>query len=341
MNTKRDWIIYPNSTYNLIHNLNCTDTIDGICTTGDTLNDCVKRCDDNKDCKAGYYIKKGDESICAPLRTSIYKNYDFVSRVRPQSAYPEFDNSDMSVFLDSDLVSDQTKYIFHRDMITLKHVQSGKMLNGVAGLLKFDDKGSQLSIRTAYDVTTHSSIYSPIIYGNSFFLSIPETALLSQTNYVKNTIEWDIVAGFIIGLNTFTAIPSENSAKKIGDKVELTDEFTLKTSTGDYIGVDDDVLVINERDKGDTFKFVSFMNGYKCDGKCSSAPIEYSDTRNRDCYGCKNNRDSVVYTQDQNKTDSWIKLLLFILIAVSIVIIYTSSKQISPSWFFLLQALPL
>jgi hypothetical protein len=317
------WSVWPHSAYHIMHNLNCSDTIDGICTTGETVDECIDRCEKSEDCKAGYHIQLEDQSICAPLRTSIYDNYDFVSRVCPQSEYKEFDDADVTVFMDSSLVQPQTKYIFHRDIVTLKHVQSDKLLSNSTGVLKFDAVGAGLSIRTADDVTTHSSIYSPVMYGDSFFFSIPSTALLSTLDPINRTFEWKIIAGYIVDLSTFKVVPVNKD--RLGSRVTLDDEFKLVTNTNSYIGLDDDILYVNSRDTGDTFKFVSYMDGYKCDGSCTSVPIHQSDTRNMYCMDCTSNIDSdqsmTSVSEMVNFDNSFVNVGIFVVLILIILVI--------------------
>ena len=75
----------------------CYDTVESKCYFNKSLEECVKICDDHPDCGAGFHITSNKESICAPLKTSLFPDsnpaYKIVMGDNANLKYTSFINS--------------------------------------------------------------------------------------------------------------------------------------------------------------------------------------------------------------------------------------------------------
>ena len=96
----KKWLIFENTIFDDLSFMDCNDTIEGVCILDKTFDQCVKKCEDDPNCAAGYYISGLEKNICVPLRTEEYHYVNPIYRLRQQKIYNELDNLDVKTFVD-------------------------------------------------------------------------------------------------------------------------------------------------------------------------------------------------------------------------------------------------
>jgi len=85
---KNKWMVWPETTLDSIIISDCNDTINGICLSGKTINQCIDECKEG--CSAGYQIEfENGSTLCAPLLTNNRPHLNPVHRLRKKEIYPE------------------------------------------------------------------------------------------------------------------------------------------------------------------------------------------------------------------------------------------------------------
>ena len=95
---KEEWLVWPNSAIdNMDYNrVDCEDTIDGVCYYNIPIEECIDKSTDG----FGYHVRfKNGNSLCAPLRTSIYSDINVVYKLVNQKAHSELNDVSVSTFV--------------------------------------------------------------------------------------------------------------------------------------------------------------------------------------------------------------------------------------------------
>lgn len=74
--------------------ISCRDTINGECSRGGTLEECVQECRENPFCACGYYLEPSDpkkKSYCAPLNSILLKNMNLMWNIYDSNTDPTKD----------------------------------------------------------------------------------------------------------------------------------------------------------------------------------------------------------------------------------------------------------
>lgn len=292
---KDKWMIWSNSVLDIIKIADCDDTINGICLSGKTVQECIDQC--IGDCGAGYHIQlEDDTSICVPIRTAIHPHLNPVYRLRNQSIYPELDHVKVSTFVNTDFFPfppNLANVVFVRDIITMKDAVNGNTIGKKDTEIKnkeliYMDYGQDNNITL---LLTHISAgqvsqYIPVRYGDFLQISVPATSLMAQVNENSKSLEWDMNVGLFHGADTsFRIMPIDNT-KILGDIVTFDDTFAILYANNsvvvlnpkhNYLELVNDNLqdVLKNKNFVSTFQFISKMKGYYCEGKeCKSVPIK-------------------------------------------------------------------
>jgi hypothetical protein len=308
-NERRSWLIFNKATISNLEVFNCTSTVDGKCTYGMTLQECIDSADSTSG--MGYFVEPSSgKSICAHIDTSIHPRIDYTKILRNQSLYPALNSTESTVFLDAGKYKfppNQANIVFYRDIMNLYSVNTGLLLGGdkykTDNLepIGFDSVASGLNIILTYEkqIPIQGGIFVPVQYGDKFNIRIPSTSLVLQKDVDSDIFVWiPSVSSSSITHNLFTfKIPE---GKKKGDSVVYGDRFELVYGV-DTISNDEhmNMSVNNSPSDSHLFEFVSKMIGFYCeDGSCKEIPIDKIErdgerglykgkniTRNRGCYG--------------------------------------------------------
>jgi hypothetical protein len=74
--------------------ISCRDTINGECSRGGTLEECIQECRENPYCACGYYLEPSDpkkKSYCAPLNSVLLKNMNLMWNIFDKKTDPTKD----------------------------------------------------------------------------------------------------------------------------------------------------------------------------------------------------------------------------------------------------------
>ena len=316
---KNKWMVWPETTLDSIIISDCNDTINGICLSGKTINQCIDECKEG--CAAGYHMEfKNGTTLCAPLLTNNRPHLNPVHRLRKKEIYKELENVKISTFVNTDYFPfppEEGNVVFFQDILTISD-----KLNGMSVALKnnkpghdliYLDKNIENNLQFIDALITASQVekYMPLRYGQPCQIAIPATSLLISVTS-KNTLEWkESSLLFSTETTTFSIIPID-STKKLGDLVTYNDVFGI--SYGNllvvaninypYLQLSNDNMdnIIDNKNIIYKFTLTSKMLGYYCDGRdCKQVPIKDIEKvgsaglykgvtvgRNPDCWGvCK------------------------------------------------------
>jgi hypothetical protein len=292
----KDWTIWPNTILNKMEMSDCNDTIDGVCLKNKTLDECIDRC--TGDCGAGIYFKfYNGESICIPLRTALYPNFNPIYRLRKQEYY-DIKDVNVSVFVNTKLFPnppDLGNAVLYFDIITMQDGDGGTITNN------YIDNGDNLitvtknfsgNIQITPQIHATGSLEDniPLTYGDKINIFIPGTNLTATNK--GNNLSWTIIPetvanieqGITQYLNTiyskyYMILPVTGSTKKIGDVVTNKSPFVLKYNGlgkyNGYINVNSHGQLVIEDQQKSTFSIISKMVGYYCDNTtCNKISLE-------------------------------------------------------------------
>jgi hypothetical protein len=361
---KNKWIVWPETTLDSIIISDCNDTINGICLSGKTINQCIDECKEG--CAAGYHMEfKNGTTLCAPLLTNNRPHLNPVHRLRKKEIYKELENVKISTFVNTDYFPfppEEGNVVFFQDILTISDKLNGMSVglknNKPGHDLIYLDKNIENNLQFIDALITASQVekYMPLRYGQPCQIAIPATSLLISVTS-KNTLEWkESSLLFSTETTTFFLIPID-STKRLGDLVTYNDVFGI--SYGNllvvaninypYLQLSNDNMdnIIDNKNIIYKFTLTSKMLGYYCDGRdCKQVPIKDIETvgsaglykgvtvgRNPDCWGvCKylilgtNSTVKLKNSPDIIKTSTKYSYIkkIFILILSMIIIIILS-----------------
>jgi hypothetical protein len=291
---KKNWLIFPNTIYDNIEISNCENTINGVCIDNKTIEECIKLCNGDN-CSHGYHIQfKDGKSICLPLKTNDL-NINPVRRLRKQYIYPEFNNVNVSSFIDINKFpypSKQSNIVFYHDILNILNIGT-KLTLGGSKYITEDGNITGFSNEKALNITIlpleikniQISKYLPLKYGDYFNINIPSTTLLLTIGEYRSLI-WKQIKGLTQETYAKFQIYPIDKNKKEGDVVMYSDIFTIRYNDIDFLTIDKYnnnffiTPVANYDAKRATaisypyFSFISKMTGYYCEnGICKSVPI--------------------------------------------------------------------
>ncbi len=366
---KDKWIIWPETVLDILTIADCNDTVNGICLSGKTIEECINECKDS--CGAGYHIEfENGNTLCAPLRTNVNYWLNQIHRLKKKDIYPELHNATISTFVNTDhfpFPPEEANVVFFRDVLTIVDVINGMSI--IPGSKNDDyiylnkEETNNLQFRETEQTLSQISQYIPLQYGISVQISIPGTSLLINKSD-KNKLTWNQSHVIFSTENSSFTLRSLDQ-KKNGTKITYGDIFFIT------YGSDNSIVVINTEfsrlellndtiEKLETnnkflykFKVQSDMMGYYCDGReCKPVPIKDIQTfgpmgryknvtvgRDPNCWGvCKylklgTNSYSLSNKKESNpSTFLLVFKILFIFVLLSM-ILFILSKIIIKQFF--------
>lgn len=343
---KDKWLIWPKTVLEGIQDVDCDDTVNGYCTIGKTIEECIDSCT-HQNCNIGYYAKfNNGKTVCAPLYTARNPDTDQIYRLRNKDAtYPELRDVDVSTFANTNVYPfppEKANVLFYQDLISLTCIASGEsVIVGEDQTPIFVEKTNvntnlQFTSPIAYGKTEK---FNQIRYGQPFCIVIPGTSLIATGLNVS--MRWrSTYPGKMLA---FSLLPVD---KKIGDIVTYSDNFLIQYTDLSFVHVENGMLRLKYIAYEDVrhnpdfiFKATSKMLGYYCDKNvCKSVPIRDMDVdgergrykgvtvgRNKDCWGVCNyliqgTNETVPYEKLDSSNFSTVFLILFVCIFIFIFI---------------------
>jgi len=318
-NHQQDWLVFKDATVSNLDVFNCTSTVDGKCSYGMTLKECIDSAGDTSG--MGYFVVPSTgKSICAHLDTSIHPRIDYTKILRNKSLYPALNSAESTVFLNATKYKfppEHANIVFYRDIINLYSVNTGLLLGGdkyktdSLEPIGFDSIENGLNIILTYEkqIPLQSGIFVPVQYGDKFNIRIPNTSLVLQKDVDSDIFVWTpSISTSSTTYNLFTfKVPLD---KKKGDNVVYGDQLELVYGV-DTVGNDEhmNMAINNSPNTPHLFEFISKMNGFYCDeGECNEIPINKIEkngekgtykgknvVRSKGCYGlCKTDTIGVI-----------------------------------------------
>lgn len=332
------YLLFPDSTFDKLNYTDCNDTIDGICHSNKTIDECINMCSESKICNAGYYIKNKNNSYCVPLKTNDELNLSH--RLRNKIYYPELKNSDSIVFIDTSkfrFPPNEANTIFSYDIMQIK------CNDKIMGLDNTDPpetifhkgvSGTNIQLISYEILDTNIIRYLPIKYNNKIFINIVQSSYILTKNNITNLFEWKIkLINKETSYTTFKIIPLDKDYDN-KSRVNFRYKFYLK-----YNDIENCYIDTKGNFKADTrsteqlesegnnliFEFIPKMIGYYCNnGICEEIELEKTDKNNEKATykGLEVFRTRNCYSICKSKNNITIKVILFIIIIFIIFIIF-------------------
>ena len=314
----QDWYVFPDSTLDNLNVDDCVSSVTGKCENTESVQDCIKICQDNQPCFAGYFIETPDKkNLCVPVR-KVHKDYglyyrlsnpSIYYRLRNPSIYPELSGSKSTVFINQiyRYPPDHGNTIFFTDKFVLTNLSSGKSL-GITDEGNFVVKdimtNNPVSIQFLPEEISRSAItqYNPVYYGDKIIINIPGTAYVLRND--TKEISWIMKPSSIKGSENIFRVFAYD--KKEGETLDYSDTLYF-TGENQPVVYDSNFEILkmsstnieDEKDKGNmSFKIIPKVRVYYCDGDCKSVILEDTDkngekasykgspvSRNPSCWG--------------------------------------------------------
>ena len=239
------WMVWPKTVFDMINIVDCDDTINGVCLSGKTIEQCIEECTDG--CAAGYHVQfESGNTICVPIRTYIHPYLNPVHRLRNQSIYSELDRVKVSTFVNTDIFPfppDSANAVFFRDILTIKNTITGSTIvtkdEGQQLIYMAPNSDGNVQLLQAQISAGQVSQYIPVRYGESIQISIPSTSLIAHiSNQIPSILEWSSVSGVFHGNDLSFRIMPIGVMKKIGDVVTYDDEFAIVYANDSVVVLD-------------------------------------------------------------------------------------------------------
>lgn len=289
----KNWLIWPKVILDFIDVVGCSDTIDGMCTVGKTVQECIDSC--VRGCGAGYHVQfDNGNSICVPILTSIHPNLNPSYRLSRQEKYPNLEHVTITTFINVDqypFPPNHGNSVFVKDILTIsqydKPNETVGTMDSSSGIYMADNNthDDNIQLILAEKTVENFSYYVPLEYGDRVMLVIPGTSMIATVDNHDNYIFWKF-QNTVSGLpNSIFKITCVNPEKKDGDIVSYGDPIILSYHSDSNFVVKDpkySALTVkyeninNIRTNSNAiFTFSSKMVGFYCqDNECKSVPIK-------------------------------------------------------------------
>jgi hypothetical protein len=361
----KKWLVWPDTVMDFIQISDCSDTINGICLSNKTVQECIETCDAGGvggSCAAGYYVQfPNGKSMCVPIRTELHEYLNPIYRLKRQTIYPDLNNVRVSTYVNTELYPfppESANVVFYRDILSLKYLKTGgtaktkeATVSGKGSIYITTDNGDDnIQILPTQVSGEHVLQYIPVRYGDAVQFSVPGTSLLAkESGDEQNILQWLPSQGVFNQDDMAFRIMPENDRSKIGDVVTYEHNFIIQYTDMSMVTVNPaygslELTYVNNDEKS-VFTFVSKMMGYYCDGgKCKPIPINDMETigeagrykgltveRNPGCWGVCNyigngNFQKPYSTRAPTSNAIWYILGIILIIILSIIVVFVRRK---------------
>ena len=352
----KEFLVWPNTVINVMDILDCQSTTKGICFSGKTINECIAEAKESGS-GAGYVIKlKNGNTICTPIKTSVYPNINLNHNLRKQSIFPELDDVDVYTFINTKMFSYpvyNANIIYINDIVDLENVETGRTLDFET---TEENKHPKFNLYMNNKISRPLQIidfwnkewryYDKLTHNSQFTLSIPNSSL--QLKISNNVLPGQLEASLL--LNTVSAFKCIFINKPKSDKyITFSDIFALQYGEiGNYIvlhkqygflflfyGDLSNMLSNDNQNFYFKFRFKSQMMGYYCkDDKCNQIPIYKTKseginafyegekiTRQQNCWGLCKPEKKLMMSKPYNPRINYKTLEIVLGVGILIVII--------------------
>ena len=246
------WIVYKDSIPPpLKHPKTCTDTINSMCSSGKSVDECILECDESEKCSFGYHLKYGDNTTkCLPIYTSdYYPTSNPTYSIKNQQCYDIPTDITSHSFISKKrwgshgILPNEANAVFFDDTVLLgnrlKNTKSF-LKNGSGGKISFKEfGGTKLKLLSEYG----SGLKTIVEYGDVFSLNMvknddgftSDVMIAVPDTFSKNYDNYDSVVfkpyknTFLSKEQKFTIIPVPGNTDK---QFSYNSNFLLRADTG-------------------------------------------------------------------------------------------------------------
>lgn len=303
-----DFYIFKNAILSDIETSDCNDTINGICTKVNNVNDCIDICKSGN-CKNGYFISEKDGGICVPL---ISTEQEFYYRLRNKNIYKELLDKDTFVFstIKDKYPPEDTNILYYNDNFTLQNLKTNLFMSinddGNVTQQPFFSDISNLSLQfiESKGNNVFSGNYTKIKNGDYVIINIPQTAMVLRKDPDTDKLVWKLRASFSnIPANIFQIYAID---KNLNDILTYDDNFYFKhqgslvffnseTNSLDIINLS----LKNALEKSNIiFKLKPKIQMYSYQGeKCEKTSSKNNIFRSPNCWEEKKNKNNNLFVK--------------------------------------------
>lgn len=230
---KTDFYTFEGTTFNdpLKSPHSCYDTVNSQCYFNESLQDCIQKCKDSPECGAGYYISSPRESICAPLKTSLFPDsnpiYKLILGEDPKLQYNSFINPTKFEF-----PPDDAGAVYYGDVLQLKCDDNNTFLSTVDRNQAIDFEEGSIS-RISFlnpNIFFNVPFLDRINYGDPLIIVQDKSSLIIQPDDEgTNALKWLLRLSTTFEDNQAFYFVSADG-KQIGDPVIYGDKFYIYRS---------------------------------------------------------------------------------------------------------------
>jgi hypothetical protein len=250
--TYKDMLIFENTSFQPLFEIPylCDRSITSLCKENKTKQECIDECQVDNNCKAGYYIinKNTNKSLCNPIRTSVYRDYNFSQDLYDaKNLYPDYE---ITSFIQKDLnfPPNTVTHVYYRDSLQLKNIETSTYLatKASSSIIEFNKVSTVIINCVSFDTFFNKITNKKLRYGDVISFVETDTSYILSFDSLQN-IYWKSRLSPKISVNQQFIILNDD--KSIGDEVERGDVFYLKTNLDFLVVLDKGVLRLDSRNK--------------------------------------------------------------------------------------------
>lgn len=303
---KDKWYVWPMTVFDSMNVLGCYVTLQGACTSGKTVDECIDSCVTG--CSAGYHVAFPDgKTMCAPFDGKNDLDASPIQMLRRQDLYPELSNVVVTTFVNTAIhpfPPEQANVVFYEDMLNIKVSGTDLFMSQDGSSAIVDDSGVTIQLTPSRRVISSLAGFNSVKYGDIVTILIANTGLEARPG--NTHINWTHAANAPganpIGFSVEPVDGNKTGVVTYGDKVNLVFQGYSPVA----VDRESKNITLHSRDVSElkdgyytSFEFKSQMLGFYCDGrKCKSVAISDIKTngpagsykgvtvaRNPDCWG--------------------------------------------------------
>jgi hypothetical protein len=247
----KDMFIFNNTTFQPLFEIpyTCDRSLESVCYEGISKQECIDKCQVNENCKAGYYIlnKTNNKSLCNPIRTSVYRDYNFAQDLYDAKNVLSSDY-EITSFIQKDIKypSNNVIYTYYRDNFYLKNIETNTYLSTKkTGMDITFEKNTNVTLTCVSFETFFNKITNKKIrYGDKVSFMERDTSYILSFDSNQN-IYWKPRLNPKLSVNDEFIILSLTKLK--GEIIRRGDTFYLQNNLGSYVTVNQGVMIMDNR----------------------------------------------------------------------------------------------
>ena len=196
----KNWYIFKDAIFSNLETSGCIDSIDGICHNTKNVNECIKLCEDDKNCNQGYFIETPDKNnYCVPLRKYDYKEISPYYKLRNKNIYPVMKNMKVNTFVKTifPYPPNLPNVMFYGDYFFIKSVETKKFIgmndnNNLTHKLLFTENNPvNLQFLPSIVSKNYAENYIPLRNQDEIFINVPYTSFMLNSDLNSNIL-WNV-----------------------------------------------------------------------------------------------------------------------------------------------------